>query len=343
MQLAPAILVVGPSWVGDMVMAQSLFKLLKHRLPDHAIDVVAPSWSIPVLDRMAEVRKGYALEVVHGEGGLGKRYRLGKQLRDNQYSQAIVLPRSLKSALVPFFAKIPRRTGFRGEMRFGLLNDIRPFDKATLDQTVKKFSYLGLERASDECKVYQPELIIDSKNAQLCLSKLGLNPDKFTVALMPGAEFGPAKQWPLEHFSELIRRIDRAGAQAWLFGSKKESAAVQQIIDQAKGAGTNLCGKTQLADAIDLIAQSDVAVANDSGLMHVAAAAGTRLIAIYGSSSPLFTPPLTDDSVINWLELDCSPCFQRECRFGHYDCLNKISPGTIFEQLEIRDPDTSRH
>ncbi len=333
---SPAILVVGPSWVGDMVMAQSLFKLLKHRLPDHAIDVVAPGWSLPVLGRMPQVRKGYALEVRHGEGGLGKRYRLGKQLRDRQYSQAIVLPRSLKSALVPFFAKIPQRTGFRGEMRFGLLNDIRPFDKTTLDQTVKRFTYLGLERISDDYKIYRPELDIDSENTRKCLSKLGLNRDKFTVALLPGTEYGPAKQWPSKHFSELIRLIDQAGAQTWLLGSEKESVNAQQIIEQAGGLGTNLCGKTQLVDAIDLIAQTDVAVANDSGLMHVAAAAGTRVIAIYGSSSPLFTPPLTDDAVINWLELDCSPCFQRECKFGHYDCLNNISPETIFQQLGMK-------
>jgi heptosyltransferase-2 len=305
-------------------------------LPDHVIDVVAPGWSMPVLDRMPEVREGYALEVRHGEGGLGKRYRRGKQLRNKAYAQAIVLPRSFKSALVPFFANIPRRTGFRGEMRYGLLNDIRPFDKDLLDQTVKRLSYLGLEQASDEWKVYHPSLNIDTHNTQKCMSELGLDPDRFTVALMPGAEYGPAKQWPLAHFSELIRLIDHAGAQAWLLGSEKESAAVQQIIDQAGGAGTNLCGKTQLADAIDLIAQADVAVANDSGLMHVAAAAGTRVIAIYGSSSPLFTPPLTDNSVINWLKLDCAPCFQRECKFGHYNCLNQISAGTIYNQLDIR-------
>ncbi|MFV2032196.1 MAG: lipopolysaccharide heptosyltransferase II [Gammaproteobacteria bacterium] len=333
---SPAILVIGPSWVGDMVMAQSLFKLLQARLPVCAIDVVAPGWSLPVLGRMPEVRKGYALEVRHGEGGLGKRYRLGKQLRAQRYSQAIVLPRSFKSALLPFFAKISQRTGFRGEMRFGLLNDIRPFDQSTLDQTVKRFSYLGLENASDECRVYRPELIIDADNARHCLSKLGLNKDRFTVALMPGAEYGPAKQWPSSHFSKLVRRIERAGAQAWLLGSEKESALVQQIIGQAGGVGINLCGKTQLADAIDLIAQADVAVANDSGLMHVAAATGTRVVAIYGSSSPLFTPPISDDTIVNWLELDCSPCFQRECKFGHYNCLNNISPETVFRQLGIK-------
>ena len=171
------ILVIGPSWVGDMVMAQSLFKLLKIRFPECMIDVVAPTWSLPILKRMPEVRDGYALEVKHGEGGIGKRYRLGKQLRRNNYTQAIVLPRSLKSALVPFFAKIPRRTGFKGETRYGLLNDIRPLDKNLLDQTVKRFSYLGLEQASDECRFFKPGLTIDENNAQRCMAELGLNPD----------------------------------------------------------------------------------------------------------------------------------------------------------------------
>jgi len=331
-----AILVIGPSWVGDMVMAQSLFKLLKARLPECMIDVVAPAWSLPILKRMPEVRDGHALEVKHGEGGIGKRYRLGKQLRSNNYAQAIVLPRSLKSALVPFFAKIPRRTGFRGEMRYGLLNDIRPFDKAHLDQTVKRFSYLGLEQASDKLEIYQPSLDVDTENAQRCMGELDLDPDRFTVALLPGAEYGPAKQWPASHCTELVKQIEQTGAQAWLLGSAKDRAFAQKIIDQAGGLGANLCGNTQIADAVDLIAHADVAVANDSGLMHVAAAAGTRVVAIYGSSSPEFTPPLTDNAVINWLHLGCSPCFKRQCQFGHYNCLNNISTETVYHQLGIR-------
>ena len=334
---SPAILVVGPSWVGDMVMAQSLFKLLKARLPQCTIDVVAPAWSIPLVSRMPEVRQGYALEVGHGEIGIGKRYRLGKRLRGNGYTRAIVLPRSLKSALVPFFAGIPRRTGFRGEMRYGLLNEIRPFDKNLLDQTVKRFSYLGLEQSDDDLQVYCPRLKVDAHNARRCMKELGLDPHRRTVALLLGAEYGPAKQWPASHCAELVRQIERAGAQAWLFGSAKERAFAREITAQAGGVGTNLCGKTQIADAIDLIAHADLAVANDSGLMHVAAAVNTCVIAIYGSSSPEFTPPLCDNATINWLKLDCSPCFERHCRFGHYDCLNNISAATVFDQLGLKN------
>jgi len=320
-----------------MVMAQSLFKLLKARLPQCTIDVVAPSWSLPILKRMPEVRSAHVLEVRHSEGGIGKRYRLGRQLRGSGYTQAIVLPRSLKSALVPFFAGIPRRTGFKGEMRYGLLNDIRPFDRVFLDQTVKRFSYLGLEQASDEVKIYHPSLTTDPDNTQRCMEELGLDSDRFTVALLPGAEYGPAKQWPANQFAELIKQVEQAGAQTWLIGSAKDRGNAQEIIDLAGGVGTNLCGNTQIADAVDLIAQADVAVANDSGLMHVAAAVDTRVIAIYGSSSPEFTPPLSDKATINWLQLDCSPCFRRQCKFGHYNCLNNISAETVFEQLEINN------
>jgi len=155
---SPAILVVGPSWAGEMVMAKSLFKLLKTRLPECMIDVVAPAWSQPNLNRIPEVREAHALEVKHGEGGLGKRYRLGKQLRSNHYAHAIVLPRYWKAALVPFFAKILQRTGYKGETRYGLLNDIRPLDMDLLDQTVNHFSYLGLEHTSDALKTYHPSL-----------------------------------------------------------------------------------------------------------------------------------------------------------------------------------------
>jgi len=333
---SPAILVVGPSWVGDMVMAQSLFKLLKARLPQCTIDVVAPAWSLPILKRMPEVRDAYALEVKHGEGGIGQRYRLGKQLRSNHYAQAIVLPRSFKSALVPFVSNIPQRTVFKGEMRYCPLNDIRPLDKESLDQTVKHFSFLGLEHSSDECKTYYPRLNVDAHNTQRCLAELDLDPDRFTVALLPGAEYGSAKQWPTNHCAELVRKIDQADAQTWLLGSAKDRAFAQQIIDQAGGVGTNLCGNTLIADAVDLIAQADVAVANDSGLMHVAAAVGTPVVAIYGSSSPEFTPPLSDNATINWLQLECSPCFKRQCQFGHYNCLNNISAETVFQQLNIR-------
>ena len=332
------ILVVGPSWVGDMVMAQSLFKSIVQQHAGAQIDVVAPKWSLPILERMPEVRKGYALDVQHGETGIEKRKALGRELQKNGYDQAITLPRSIKSALVPFFAKIPLRTGFRGELRYGLLNDIRPFDKSVLDQTVKRFTALGQPKKADvsQLDLPRPELTVDQANADRLLQSLNINIDKPVIGFMPGAEYGPAKQWPAEHFGALAKKIYQAGGQVWLFGSGKDSEVAEEIIQHAGGVGENLCGKTQLADVVDLLAQTKAVVSNDSGLMHVAAAVNTQIIAIYGSSSPLFTPPLTDKAEINWLEIECAPCFERTCKYGHYNCLQDITPENIFKQLYIK-------
>ena len=330
-----SVLIVGPSWVGDMVMAQSLFKSLAKLHLGVKIDVVAPKWSLPILERMPEVNQGHALDVQHGETGIAKRRELGRTLQVNNYDQAIILPRSIKAALVPFFAKIPLRTGFKGEMRYGLLNDIRPFDKSVLDQTVKRFVALGQPKSADvsQLDLPQPALTVDQANADRLITSLGLTTDKPVVGFMPGAEYGPAKMWPAEHFGALAKQIYADGGQVWLFGSGKDSAVADEIIQYAGGVGENLCGKTALADVVDLIAQTKSVVSNDSGLMHVAAAVGSQIIANYGSSSPLFTPPLTDNAQINWLKIECSPCFERTCKYGHYNCLKDIKPEQVHAQL----------
>jgi heptosyltransferase-2 len=339
------ILVVGPSWVGDMVMAQSLFKALKQQNPACAIDVIAPGWSVPVLERMPEVRRGIPLHIGHGEFNLKARYRLGKELR-NQYQRAIVLPRSLKAALVPFFANIPVRTGFLGEMRYGILNDIREFNKKHLNQTVKRFTALGATKSAAQqstalqaTPIHFPALRID-KDAQLqVLKKLQLSTTQPAVSLFPGAEYGPAKQWPIEHYAELASALTQDGYQVWIMGSQKDGAVAENIIDRVKTdqsiSLTNLCGKTSLAEAIDLIGHCKAAVSNDSGLMHVAAAADCPVIGIYGSSSPDFTPPLTKKSKVLHLNLDCSPCFERTCPLQHLDCLYKITPKSVFDALKM--------
>ena len=331
-----AILVVGPSWVGDMVMAQSLLINLRQHYPSHAIDVVAPAWSVDLLKRMPEVRDAYALNVGHGELGLGKRRRLGKQFRGKQYQRAIVLPRSFKSALVPFWADIPIRTGFRGEMRYGLLNDVRSLD-SSLDQTVKRFVALGEEVAckSSELKCSQPRLKIDEQNAARVISELGLKSDKPIIGFMPGAEYGPAKQWPLNYFAELANKLAQDNYYVWVLGSQKEYELGTQIAQAKTEQVVNLCGKTQLVDVVDLVAKLSVAVSNDSGLMHVAAATGRPVIGIYGSSSPAFTPPLSDHAIIEYKNLSCSPCFKRECPFGHYNCLKEITPDSVFQRIKV--------
>ena len=323
-------LVVGPSWVGDMVMAQSLYQLLQAQGPDAPIDVLAPSWSLPLLARMPEVRQGIELPIRHGELALSERRRLGKSLR-GRYGRAIVLPRSLKSALVPWFAKIPRRTGFRGEHRYGLINDMRPFDKAVLDQTVKRFVALG--HAADEPGLQvipEPALTIDTAAQPATLERLGLTGTGKVVALMPGAEYGPAKQWPTEYFASLAHKLAAQDVAVWILGSAKEAALGAAIADGADHpAVRNLSGETELVEAVDLLGRADVAVSNDSGLMHIAAAVGTHVIAIYGSSTPALTPPLTNNASVHYLALDCSPCFKRECPLGHLDCLRGIDADAV--------------
>lgn len=324
-------LVVGPSWVGDMVMAQSLLRLLKAREPESPIDLVAPGWSLPVVARMPEVDDAIVLDTAHGEFGFGKRRALGRELRDRNYAQAIVLPRSLKAALLPFFARVPVRTGYRGEMRFGLLNDIRPFDRERLNQTVKRFVFLGLEPGEALGDLPTPRLDVDASNQARFVEQHGLDARRPVIAMMPGAEYGPAKCWPLEHFSGLAVRLLAEGYAVWVLGSAKDAAAGEAIA--AASGAENLCGRTSLEDVIDVLALADQAVSNDSGLMHVAAAAGTRVHGIYGSSSPAFTPPLTEQKTIHYLGLDCSPCFRRECPLGHLDCLTKITVEQVFAAI----------
>lgn len=327
MSQAPT-LIVGPSWVGDMVMAQSLFILLKERKPVRQIDVLAPGWSLPIVARMPQVRRGIAAETGHGELGLGKRRRIAHALKNESYGQAIVLPRSLKSALIPWLARIPRRTGFRGESRFLLINDMRPFDRDLLDQTVKRFVALGLEPGESLPHRPNPALRIDTDNQQRVMSRLGVAGNRPVIAMMPGAEYGPAKCWPHEYFGELATRLHDDGYDVWVLGSDKDAAAGEAIA--TGGGAINLCGRTSLEDVIDLLGYAEQAISNDSGLMHIAAAVGARVHAIYGSSSPAFTPPLTDHRHIHTLGLECSPCFERRCPLGHLRCLRDLSVARVY-------------
>ena len=327
------ILIAGPAWVGDMVMAQSLFKVLRAQSPQAKIDVVAPPWSEPLLARMPEVRRAVPLHVGHGELKLGERLRTGRSLRGERYTHAIVMPRSLKAALVPFFASIPLRTGFRGEMRYGLLNDVRRLDKAQLDQTVKRFMALGLPRGAELPEPPYPSLEIDAQNRERFAGRLDAG-QRDVVALMPGAAYGPAKCWPLDYFGELAAALAHHGTAVVVLGSKGEHAVGEQIR-QAGGDGVfNLCGETRLEETVDILSLARAAVTNDSGLMHVAAAAGTHVIAIYGSSSAAFTPPLTASKTIVSLGLDCSPCFERECPLGHLRCLREITPADMLIHVQ---------
>lgn len=316
-----------------MVMAQSLFKLLHARHPGVTIDVVAPAWTAPLTDRMPEVRRSIALPLAHGELALGKRWRLGASLR-GRYDQAIVLPNSLKSAILPFAARIPRRTGFRGEMRYGLLNDLRRLDEAALPRTVDRFLALGSEPGQPLPTAPAPQLQADRTSAAAALRRLGVDaPDKPVLGVCPGAEYGPAKRWPARHFAAVANRQLEHGWAVWLFGSEKDAAVTAEIQALTQHRCLDLAGRTKLGEAIDLLALTDSIVTNDSGLMHVACALDRRVVALFGSSDPRHTPPLSERAQALWLALDCGPCFERVCPLGHTRCLNDLQPEWVLDAL----------
>ena len=234
---------------------------------------------------------------------------------------------------MPFFARIPQRSGYRREFRHGLLNDLRLLDRTLLGSTVQQFVALAeAEPPVRAPRVPQPRLRVDRARAAQLRADLGL-PAGPAVALMPGAEYGPAKQWPAESYGALAKLLAARGIQTWTFGSAKEKSLGEQIAYASGGAAISLAGRTGLVDVIDLLGECQAAVSNDSGLMHVAAAVGTKLVALYGSSSPTHTPPLSDTAQILYLGLSCSPCFERSCPLGHLNCLRGIAPQMVLDKL----------
>ncbi len=323
------ILVVAPAWVGDMVMAQSLFRFLKSLHPKVRIDLVAPPSTAALAMKMPEVTTTHLLEVKHGGLQLRERFKLGCRLAKFEYDQAIVLPNSWKSALAVYFAKIPRRTGFLGEMRYGLLNDGRILDKIRYPLMVQRFCALALPRASELPSLLPwPKLTVDPNNQQKLIRQFNLNPTNALV-ICPGAEYGASKRWPAEYFAEVAKAYQQQGGEIWVVGGPKDQTITHAIEEKVRCK--NLAGKTSLTDAVDLLALAKLVLTNDSGLMHIAAAVGVKVVALYGSTSPDFTPPLTDKAVIVSKNLPCRPCFARTCRFGHYHCLTQILPDEVFQ------------
>lgn len=328
------ILIVGPSWVGDMVMAQSLFKALAEQ-SDCQIDVIAPDWSRPLLERMPEVSRAHPMPIGHGKLLLGERRQIGRSLIPEQYDEAYVLPNSFKSALIPFWAKIPKRVGWRGEMRYGVLTDARPLDKEKYPLMVQRFVALAYPKTHPCPQSYpHPSLMTDAQTVADAQQKYQLNTDKPVLALCPGAEFGPSKQWPIDSFSDIANSKLAEGWQVWLFGSKNDQATANLIQEKTQAQCVNLCGQTSLAEAIDLLSLSSVVVSNDSGLMHIASALNKPVVALYGSTSPSFTPPLGDKVEMLSANINCSPCFKRECPLSHHNCMKKLSPATVVGAID---------
>lgn len=340
------ILVVTPAWIGDMVMAQALFLQLKKLQPHCCVDALAPPAVLPLLRFMPQLRQSFTLDLQHGELGLRRRWKLGRRLKTQKYDRAVVLPNSLKSALIPFFAGIPQRTGWRGEHRYGLLNDLRtPCVRHPLREA-DRFAMLAHPAGAGYEPAPRPALQVDASQARRVAEQLGLSDARPVLALCVGAEYGPAKRWPVRHFATVAADWSRKGGQTWLLGSKKEcalSAAATEILEQEQRAHCHdLVGRTSLTDAVLLLSRAAVVLSNDSGLMHAAAALQKPVAALYGPTSPERAPPLCENAEILSLRLPCSPCRQRQCPLQHHNCMQNLSPEMVLEALRTLRPGTAR-
>jgi len=328
------ILIVAPNWIGDALLAQPLLARLRQRFPGAIIDALAPAWTAPVLRRMPEISEVIDAPFAHGELGLGRRWRIAGTLRVRAYDEAIVLPNTLKSALIPMLAGIPVRTGFTGELRYGLLNRAHKLDAKALPLMVERYAQLAEEPGSPPQRPLQEvRLRVEPTNLARELERLGLSRAKPVVAFCPGAEYGPAKRWPARYFADLASKLSAQGRSIWLLGSDKDVGIGEEIARLSSGAAVNLCGKTDLGTAIDLLSLAEVVISNDSGLMHVAAAVGRPVVAIYGSSSPEHTPPLSKISRVVRTGIECSPCYARECPLGHFKCMIDLEPERVLWEI----------
>lgn len=307
------VLVIAPNWIGDALMAQPLLMRLKQSGAN--VHVLAPEWVAPVVRRMPEVDEVIAAPFRHGPLQLGSRWRLGRSLKRRGYDAAFVLPNSWKSALVPFFARIPKRIGYVGELRYGLLNSLHRTEQSSM---VLHYARLAGE---PDTPLGRPELRVWQEEILETRRRFGIE-GEYTV-LCPGAEYGPAKRWP--YFRELAARLATG---AVVLGSSNDEQAAAGI------PGKNLVGRTSLDEAIRLIAGAAAVVSNDSGLMHVAAALGRPQVALFGSSSPEHTPPASPRARVLWLKLECSPCFERECPLGHFRCMKEITVEQVLAAMD---------
>ena len=338
------VLIVAPSWVGDAILTEPLVARLVALDESAAIDVLAPTWCAPVYARMRGIRRIFDSTLRHGELGWSRRRALARTLSSEQYARAIVLPNSWKSALVPWLAGVPLRTGYTGEMRFGIVNDRRRLDRDALPRLVDRYAALA-ESVATAPPAGAPVLIPDAANREAAVRELGLSLARGIAILCPGAEFGPAKRWPAEHFAGLARKFLADGLDVWLLGSPNDQPAAAAVVaavlaegGDSEGTIRDLSGCTDLGTAIDLLSLATVTVSNDSGLMHAAAAVGAPLVALFGSSSPVYTPPMSATAQIARIDIACSPCFKRECPLGHFKCMRELAPDSVYDLARVALP-----
>lgn len=318
-------LVIAPQWIGDAVMSEPLMRALAER--GERLAVAALPWVAPVYHAMPQVAEVIELPFAHGRLDWSARRRIARSLR-GRFDRAYVLPNSLKAALIPFFARIPKRVGYHGEGRYLLLNERLANPDGRPPMVAFYRALAGVPPAEDS-----PQLSFSETRLHEATGRLGLAPQGYWV-FAPGAEYGPAKIWPANHYAELARSLHaQHGLPVLLLGSGKEAVLCGEIAHAAPGICQVLAGKTSLIDAMTLIAAARGVVSNDSGLMHVAAAFRVPQVAVFGSTSPEHTPPLSPRARVLWLrdelKLDCMPCFERTCRYGHYQCLTGVPAGRV--------------
>ena len=337
MNISNRVLVIGPAWIGDMVMAQSLLLSLKAQDPNIEITIVAPAATAPLAHRMPQVHEVIETPFRHGHLDLRKRIALGRSLINRRFQRALILPGSIKAALIPFFARIPLRSGYSGEPRWGLINDLRKRPKSKADLMVERFTQLGrLPGSSASDKFMPPQLQSSRQEAEKTLSRFGLSlTDEPVLALCPGAEFGPAKRWPSQYFATLADHYAAQGWRIWILGGPGDRDAAQELLGACtqRDRVISLAGRTKILEAVDLLALATAVVSNDSGLMHVAAAVGVPTVGIFGSSSELHTPPLGERAAAVSQAMSCRPCFARTCPLEHTNCLKTLLPETVIREL----------
>ncbi len=328
------VLIVAPSWVGDAILSEPLISLLREPFTDPIVDVLAPPWCAAVYARIRGVAQVFANPIGHGRFDWKRRRALAAEIRRRGHHRAFVLPNSWKSALIPWLAGIPRRTGYVGEMRWGLLNDARHLDAKALPRLVDRFAALAAPPDGLFPMPPGPVLVPDIANRARAMQTMGLRTERPIAVLCPGAEYGPAKRWPPNYFAELGARLQNDGMQVWLVGSANDRLAAASVLQSAGEAGRrfyDLTGRTDLGTAIDLLSLAGIVVSNDSGLMHAAAAVGAPLLALFGSSSPAYTPPISPVARIARIDIACSPCFKRECPLRHFKCMRDLEPRMVYD------------
>jgi heptosyltransferase-2 len=319
-------------WIGDFVRCHTVVRLLQRQNPSRPIDVLTTTMVSPLLDYMPGVRKGIVVDLPRKRLAVFEHWKLARRLEKENYAQALIMPRTWKSALAPYLAGIPVRTGFAGEMRFLLVNDLR-WGERRLPRMVDRCASLALPAGETLPTWPEPQLRVPPRAVREWLGRSGLaDPKRPVVAMAPGA-VGPSKRWPPEYYRMLAQRLASEGRTVWVVGGPDEKETALAIAAAAPAHVQDLTGP-DLRNAIFALAAADLAVSNDSGLLHVAAAIGTPTIGIFGPTSPWHWAPLNPLAgvVENRSGLPCRPCHKPQCRLGHHRCMREISADRVLEE-----------